>query len=129
MQRRLDEWPDAMRFRRSLVDHVFGTIKDWMGRNHFKMRTLKNVATEASLHILAYNIKRTSTVLRLSYARVLETPFNENLIVASVGCDSSVLNPLLGCASSSSTPLSPGWRNEFHAGLQQACREISGVLR
>jgi hypothetical protein len=69
---------------------------------------------------LAYNIKRTSTVLRLSYARVLETPFNENLIVASVGCDSSVLNPLLGCASSSSTPLSPGWRNEFHAGLQQA---------
>jgi Carboxypeptidase regulatory-like domain len=69
---------------------------------------------------LAYNIKRTSTVLRLSYARVLETPFNENLIVASVGCDSPVLNPLLGCASSSSTPLSPGWRNEFHAGLQQA---------
>ncbi len=69
---------------------------------------------------LAYNIKRTSTVLRLSYARVLETPFNENLIVASVGCDSSVLNPLLGCASSNSTPLSPGWRNEFHAGLQQA---------
>jgi hypothetical protein len=69
---------------------------------------------------LAYNIKRTSTVLRLSYARVLETPFNENLIVASVGCDSPVLNPLLGCASSNSTPLSPGWRNEFHAGLQQA---------
>jgi Carboxypeptidase regulatory-like domain/TonB-dependent Receptor Plug Domain len=69
---------------------------------------------------LAYNIKRTSTVLRLSYARVLETPFNENLIVASVGCDSPVLNPLLSCTSSSSTPLAPGWRNEFHAGLQQA---------
>jgi Carboxypeptidase regulatory-like domain len=69
---------------------------------------------------LAYNIKRTSTVLRLSYARLLETPFNENLIVASVGCDSPVLNSLLGCASSGSTPLSPGWRNEFHAGLQQA---------
>jgi len=69
---------------------------------------------------LAYNIKRTSTVLRLSYARVLETPFNENLIVASVGCDSPVLNPLLSCTSSSSTPLGPGWRNEFHAGLQQA---------
>jgi hypothetical protein len=69
---------------------------------------------------LAYNIKRTSTVLRLSYARVLETPFNENFIVASVGCDSPVLNPLLSCTSSSSTPLGPGWRNEFHAGLQQA---------
>jgi hypothetical protein len=69
---------------------------------------------------VAYSIKPTKTVLRLSYARVLETPFNENLIVASVGCDSPVLNPLLGCASSSSTPLSPGWRNEFHTGLQQA---------
>jgi hypothetical protein len=69
---------------------------------------------------LSYNIKRSNTVLRLSYARVLETPFNENLIVASLGCDNPVLNPLLGCASSVSTPLSPGWRNEFHAGLQQA---------
>ncbi|HEX6504105.1 MAG TPA: TonB-dependent receptor [Terriglobales bacterium] len=69
---------------------------------------------------LAYNIKRSNTVFRLSYARVLETPFNENVIVASVGCDSPVLNPLLGCAASNATPLAPGWRNEFHAGLQQA---------
>jgi len=68
----------------------------------------------------AYNIKRSGTVLRVSYARILETPFNENLIVASVGCDSPVLNPLLGCATSNATPLAPGWRNEFHAGLQQA---------
>ena len=69
---------------------------------------------------VAYNIKRTSTVLRASYARVVETPFNENLILSSVGCDSPVLNPLLGCTATGLTPLSPGWRNEFHAGLQQA---------
>ena len=69
---------------------------------------------------IAYNIKPSNTVLRLSYARVLETPFNENLIVASEGCRNAVLNPLLGCAASGATPLSPGWRNEFHAGLQQA---------
>jgi hypothetical protein len=31
-----------------------------------------------------------------------------------------VLNPLLGCAASTPIPLSPGWRNEFHAGLEQA---------
>ena len=68
---------------------------------------------------LAYNIKRSNTVLRVSYARLLETPFNENLIVASVGCDSTVLNPLLGCSASTSTPLSPGWRNEFHVGVEQ----------
>jgi hypothetical protein len=69
---------------------------------------------------IAYNIKPSNTVLRLSYARVLETPFNENLIVASLGCSDAVLNPLLGCAASGRTPLSPGWRNEFHAGLEQA---------
>jgi hypothetical protein len=69
---------------------------------------------------VAYNVKRTNTVLRVSYARVLETPFNENLILSSEGCGSPVLNPLLGCTSTAINPLSPGWRNEFHAGLQQA---------
>ena len=69
---------------------------------------------------IAYNIKRTNTVLRASYARLLETPFNENLVLSSVGCANAVLNPLLGCASVTTTPLSPGWRNEFHAGLEQA---------
>jgi transposase len=63
MQARLDRWPDAMRVRRRTVEHVFGTIKDWMGRSHFKTRTLNNVATEASLHILAYNIKRAVALL------------------------------------------------------------------
>ncbi|HTT22909.1 MAG TPA: TonB-dependent receptor [Candidatus Sulfotelmatobacter sp.] len=66
---------------------------------------------------VAYNIKRTNTVLRTSYARVLETPFNENLVLASTGCANAVLNPLLGCAASGVNPLSPGWRNEFHAGI------------
>jgi hypothetical protein len=69
---------------------------------------------------IAYNIKATNTVLRVSYARTLETPFNENLVLSSVGCADPVLNPLLACASSTSTPFSPGWRNEFHAGIQQA---------
>ena len=63
MQRRLDQMPGAMRVRRRTVEHVFGTIKDWMGRSYFKTRRLKNVATEASLHILAYNIKRAIALL------------------------------------------------------------------
>jgi carboxypeptidase family protein/TonB-dependent receptor-like protein len=69
---------------------------------------------------ISYNIKPSNTILRVSYARVLETPFNENLVLSSVGCVSSVLNPLLACSSSLNTPLSPGWRNEFHAGIEQA---------
>src|SRR6202522_2651964 len=35
---------------------------------------------------IAYNIKPTNTVLRISYARTMETPFNENLVLASLGC-------------------------------------------
>ena len=69
---------------------------------------------------IAYNVKRTNTVLRVSYARVLETPFNENLVLSSIGCADAVLNPLLACSAPGATPFSPGWRNEFHAGLQQA---------
>src|ERR1700690_2966705 len=69
---------------------------------------------------IAYNIKRTNTVLRVSYARTMETPFNENLVLSNQGCANPVLNPLLLCTGSNITPFSPGWRNEFHAGLQQA---------
>jgi TonB dependent receptor-like, beta-barrel len=66
---------------------------------------------------VAYNIKRTNTVLRLSYARSLETPFNENLVISSTGCSFAVLAALVPCAPA---PVTPGFRNAFHAGLQQA---------
>jgi hypothetical protein len=69
---------------------------------------------------VAYNVKKTNTVLRASYARIMETPFNENLVLSSTGCADLVLNPLLVCSSNLATPFSPGWRNEFHVGLQQA---------
>lgn len=69
---------------------------------------------------IAYNIKPTTTVLRISYARTLETPFNENLVVSSNGCANDVLSPLLSCTPGVSGTLQPGYRNEFHAGLQQA---------
>ena len=69
---------------------------------------------------IAYTIKQTSTVLRVSYARTLESPFNENLVLSSQGCGNPVLAPLLLCSPGVSTTLEPGFRNEFHAGLQQA---------
>jgi len=71
----------------------------------------------------AYNVKKTNTVLRASYARIMETPFNENLILASNGCNDPVINALMSSTVSpcvNTTPLSPGARNEFHVGLQQA---------
>jgi hypothetical protein len=68
----------------------------------------------------AYTVKPTGTVLRLSYARTLETPFNENLVLSSEGCGNEVLAPLLSCTAGVSTAELPGFRNEFHAGLEQA---------
>jgi hypothetical protein len=79
-----------------------------------------SVARQAEPRVgVAYNIKRTNTILRVSYARTLESPFNENLILSSIGCENAVLNPLLLCGSASGA-LSPGFRNEFHAGIEQA---------
>ena len=74
---------------------------------------------------IAYNFKPTNTVLSTSYARTLETPFNENLVLSSQGCSNDVLAPLLNCTTNVSGAvvsknLQPGFRNEFHAGVQQA---------
>jgi Carboxypeptidase regulatory-like domain/TonB-dependent Receptor Plug Domain len=71
---------------------------------------------------LAYNIKPSNTVLRISYARTLESPFNENLVISSTGCSNPVIAfmvppPNITCSAGA---IRPGWRNEFHAGLQQA---------
>ena len=68
----------------------------------------------------AYNIKQTNTVLRASYAHTMESPFNENLILSSLGCANPVLAPLLACSSAFANPLSPGLRNEYHVGIEQA---------
>jgi hypothetical protein len=71
----------------------------------------------------AYNFKPTNTVLRFSYARTLETPFNENLILASNGCNYPAINSLMAITEGYpclTEPLHPGTRNYFQAGLEQA---------
>jgi hypothetical protein len=79
------------------------------------------VARQAEPRVgIAYSLKPTNTVLRVSYARTLETPFNENLVLSSSGCSNAVLSPLLVCSPGVSGTLEPGFRNEFHAGFQQA---------
>jgi len=71
----------------------------------------------------AYNIKKTNTVLQISYARIMESPFNENLILSGTGCTNAVVNAIMTVAQGftcTTSPLTPGFRNEFHAGFQQA---------
>jgi transposase len=63
VQQRLDEHPEKMRQRRETVEHPFGTIKSWMGSTHFQMKTLKRVAIEMALHVLAYNLKRVINIM------------------------------------------------------------------
>jgi Carboxypeptidase regulatory-like domain len=65
---------------------------------------------------VAYNLKPTNTVFRISYARVMETPFNENLVVGSLGDPAGVFSSVLGQPGA----IRSGQRNEFHAGFQQA---------
>jgi len=72
---------------------------------------------------VAYNAKTTGAVLRVPYEHTGETPFNEGL---SVGCNYPVISALMASTISPCVteeplcpPLSPGARNEFHAGLEQ----------
>jgi hypothetical protein len=67
---------------------------------------------------LAYRTPWSNTVLRLSYARLFETPYNENLIVASeANANGQASNPF---GTFRSSPPQPGKRNQFNTGLAQA---------
>lgn len=69
----------------------------------------------------AYNLPKGGTVLRASYARTQETPYNENLVLSSKGCYDPVLNAVLSTLGPCNpAPFNPGFRNEFHAGVQQS---------
>jgi hypothetical protein len=62
----------------------------------------------------SYNIKGSNTVVRAGYGRFMETPFNENLIVSS----NTGIGGLAGAFEA--TPVRPGHRDQWNAGLQQA---------
>jgi hypothetical protein len=66
VQQRLERMPEAMTVRKSTIEHVFGTLKHWMGWTHFLTRGMHNVATEMSLHVLAYNLKRVIQILGIT---------------------------------------------------------------
>jgi transposase len=66
MQQRLDRKPDQMKVRRRTIEHIFGTLKHWMGSTHFLTKTLTKVRTEMSLHVLAYNLKRVMQILGIA---------------------------------------------------------------
>jgi hypothetical protein len=67
----------------------------------------------------SYHLKGTGTILRASYTRSFETPYNENLVLSSAtGVGGLASSGALGGVSTQ--PLKPGTRNQFNAGFEQA---------
>jgi hypothetical protein len=65
----------------------------------------------------SYLIKQTGTVIRGSYDRTMETPYNENLVLSSETGAGGLAGHVFGAYGAA--PLQPGRRNEFDTGLQQ----------
>jgi hypothetical protein len=70
---------------------------------------------------IAYNIKRTGTVLRAAYARTMETPFNENLLLSSATGVGGLAQNVFGATA---VAIQPGFRNQFNGGIQQAIGKL-----
>jgi transposase len=50
-------YPEIMAQRKEIVEHVFGTLRNW-GHDRFLMKGLENIRGEFSLSALAYNLRR-----------------------------------------------------------------------
>jgi hypothetical protein len=67
---------------------------------------------------VTYRVKPTSSIVRFGYARSLQTPLNENLLVSSATGEGGLASNVFG--ASYSVPLHAGVRDQLNAGLQQA---------
>ncbi len=63
MSARLKARPEILDRRREIVEHPFGSIKQWMNQGAFLMRGLDNVRAEFSLTALVYNLRRALNIL------------------------------------------------------------------
>jgi Carboxypeptidase regulatory-like domain len=66
---------------------------------------------------VSYLIGPSNTVLRAGYARTMETPYNENLLVATSENAAALIEAF---SEEGGAPLNTGHRNQFNAGIQQA---------
>jgi hypothetical protein len=63
MAARLKARPELLDRRREIVEHPFGSIKQWMNQSAFLMRGLDNVRGEFSLTALVYNLRRALNIV------------------------------------------------------------------
>jgi hypothetical protein len=100
--------------------------------------TIKNLTISAGLRFDRYNgisddkllqprvgfsylVKMTGTVVRGSYTRAMETPYNENLVLSSNTGTGGLASNVFGAFASK--PLSPGHRNQYSLGFEQAIKK------
>jgi hypothetical protein len=69
----------------------------------------------------SYLFKKTGTVVRGSYSRTMETPYNENLVLSSTTGSGGLASNAFGAFASEA--LRPGHRNQYDVGLQQAVKK------
>ncbi len=64
MEKRMLAHPEMMVSRRSIVEHPFGSLKQWLfGNGRFLLRQLEGARAEMALAVSAYNLKRAISVL------------------------------------------------------------------
>ena len=63
MAERLKERPEILNTRREIVEHPFGTIKQWMNQGAFLTKGLEKVRAEFCLTALVYNLRRALNIL------------------------------------------------------------------
>lgn len=66
---------------------------------------------------VSYLIKPSNTLLKASYTRSLETPYNENLVLSSATGSGGLARNAFGA---NEQPLRAGHRDSYNAGIQQA---------
>jgi transposase len=69
VSKRVEEHPEIIRKRKTLVEHPFGTIKFWWHQNALLTRGKTHVQAELSLSCLAYNMRRVLAVLGIDGLR------------------------------------------------------------
>jgi hypothetical protein len=70
---------------------------------------------------VSYLVKPTATVLRASYTRAMETPYNENLVLSSSTGLGGLASNVFGAVGDRA--LRPGHRNQYSVGLEQGIKK------
>ncbi len=95
----------------------FGNLSIQAG---LRMDVYKGIVSDSSVQPrigASYLIAKSNTVLRASYTRTFETPYNENLVLSSATGSGGLASNTFGAVSQ---PLRPGNRNQYNAGFEQS---------